>query len=593
MTTILLVEDDQDLQFNIKNFLELQGYDVLIANNGYEGIEMATVHLPDLIISDIMMPGLAGYEMLEILRRNMQTSLVPVIFLTAKSQDVDRRRGMLLGADDYITKPFKEEDVIEAVESRLKLRTTREIHRLRMIASDLVELQERDRRRIAHQLQDAIFDQLSGLKIGLNTLSIDQPIATQKAALESIQELLGQVSASIETTAFELYPVMIEQLGLVPSLFWQLDISRRQFNHNIVFEHQNLPRNLPESVNIAIYRIVQETLAQISEVPEPCDVGIQIWLEQETIHIQITMDREIFDLVHHHGQRNNNSIWRLRERAIAVGGDLTFIRQENDVRSMLYVQLPAQEESVNNTISKQFSDILSQNSERLTREANEQVANDAISIALVIENDLVSAGLSTIITQSNQQRVKGVAGSYDAGLNLILDLNPDIVITDLRIADNSTFEFIGTVKQNTNCKVIVISGITQEIYVVETLECGADGYILFDSSPDVIYTAINTVLNAQTYLSAAISVEKIQEIQSGESSILPLSKYHSLSEREKEVFELVAEGYSNADIAGKLVISRRTVESHRANVISKLGLRNKVDLLRYAVELGIIQLRES
>ena len=593
MTTILLVEDDQDLQFNIKNFLELQDYDVLIANNGYEGVEMATVHLPDLVISDIMMPGLNGYEMLEILRRNMQTSLIPVIFLTAKSQDVDRRRGMLLGSDDYITKPFKEEDVLEAVESRLKLRTTREIHRLRMIASDLVELQERDRRRIAHQLQDAIFDQLSGLKIGLNTLSIDQPIATKKAALESIQELLGQVSASIETTAFELYPVMIEQLGLVPSLFWQLDISRRQFNHNIVFEHQNLPRNLPENVNIAIYRIVQETLAQISEAPEPCDTGIQIWQEQEIIHIQITMDHKIFDLAQHNRQGSNNSIWRLRERAIAVGGDLTFIRQENEARSMLYVQLPAQEESVNNTISEQFSDILSQNSDRLTREANEQLANDAISIALVLENELVSAGLSTIITQSNQQRVKGVARSYDAGLNLILDLNPDVVITDLRISDNSTFEFIGTVKQNTNCSVIVISSITQEIYVVEALECGADGYILFDTSPDEIHTAINTVLNAQTYLSSAISLEKIREIQSGESSILPLSKYRSLSEREKEVFELVAEGYSNADIAEKLVISRRTVESHRASVISKLGLRNKVDLLRYAVELGIIQLRES
>jgi CRP/FNR family transcriptional regulator, polysaccharide utilization system transcription regulator len=120
MKTILLIEDNADLRENTAELLEESNYKIITAENGKIGIELAINHLPDLIICDIMMPELDGYEVLEILSKNPLTETIPFVFLTARSENSDLRKGMSLGADDYITKPFKEVELIEAIETRLR-----------------------------------------------------------------------------------------------------------------------------------------------------------------------------------------------------------------------------------------------------------------------------------------------------------------------------------------------------------------------------------------------------------------------------------------------------------------------------------------
>jgi CheY-like chemotaxis protein len=117
---ILVIEDNEDVRENIVEILELDGYDVLNAPHGKAGVEMALEHLPDIILCDIMMPELDGFGVLKILNRNAKTHHIPFIFLTAKAEKADFRKGMGLGADDYITKPFNDTDLLEAVEMRLK-----------------------------------------------------------------------------------------------------------------------------------------------------------------------------------------------------------------------------------------------------------------------------------------------------------------------------------------------------------------------------------------------------------------------------------------------------------------------------------------
>lgn len=118
--TILIIEDNLELRENTAEILELAGYEVGLAENGKVGAKKALQLKPNLIICDIMMPELDGYGVLNILSRNPDTSLIPFIFLTAKSELTDIRKGMNLGADDYITKPFDETDLLEAIETRLK-----------------------------------------------------------------------------------------------------------------------------------------------------------------------------------------------------------------------------------------------------------------------------------------------------------------------------------------------------------------------------------------------------------------------------------------------------------------------------------------
>jgi DNA-binding response OmpR family regulator len=120
MKKILLIEDNDDIRENTAEILELSNYKVFVAENGKIGVEKAMEHTPDLIICDIMMPGLDGYGVLHAVHKNEAIKNTPFIFLTAKTERSDFRKGMELGADDYITKPFEGIELLNAVESRLK-----------------------------------------------------------------------------------------------------------------------------------------------------------------------------------------------------------------------------------------------------------------------------------------------------------------------------------------------------------------------------------------------------------------------------------------------------------------------------------------
>ena len=117
---ILVIDDNNDIRENTAEILELAGYKTITAENGKKGVELALSEKPALIICDIMMPELDGYGVLHLLRKNDETQNIPFIFLTAKTERSDFRKGMEMGADDYVTKPFDDIELLNAVEVRLK-----------------------------------------------------------------------------------------------------------------------------------------------------------------------------------------------------------------------------------------------------------------------------------------------------------------------------------------------------------------------------------------------------------------------------------------------------------------------------------------
>lgn len=143
MKKILLIEDNPEIRENTSEILSLAGYDVATAENGKKGVELVQKAKPDLIICDIMMPELDGYGVLHILSKNEETSGIPFIFLTAKTEKTDIRKGMTLGADDYLTKPFDDTDLLNAIETRLRK------HQLRSKQYDNTQLG------LDHFIQDA------------------------------------------------------------------------------------------------------------------------------------------------------------------------------------------------------------------------------------------------------------------------------------------------------------------------------------------------------------------------------------------------------------------------------------------------------
>lgn len=119
MRKIVVIEDNNDIRDSIVEILELANYKVLLAKNGIEGVELAIAEVPDLILCDIMMPDLDGYGVLYLLAKNAKTSSIPFIFITAKSERADLRKGMEMGADDYLVKPFGRLELLNAIEIRL------------------------------------------------------------------------------------------------------------------------------------------------------------------------------------------------------------------------------------------------------------------------------------------------------------------------------------------------------------------------------------------------------------------------------------------------------------------------------------------
>jgi DNA-binding response OmpR family regulator len=179
MRTILIIEDEPGIRINLVELLENEGYKVLSAKNGLEGYRIAVSSEPDIILSDIRMPVLNGIELLKKLQKNIATAMIPFIFLSAKADMQDMREGMSNGADDYIVKPFQIEDVLDAINSRLKKRD-----------NYLLAIQEfRDilMKRVPHELRTPLVGILgmSGImKENLETLS--------KKELSEMVEIINQ-----------------------------------------------------------------------------------------------------------------------------------------------------------------------------------------------------------------------------------------------------------------------------------------------------------------------------------------------------------------------------------------------------------------
>ena len=141
MKKILVIEDEQVIRENILKLLKAEGYDVMGAENGAQGLSLAVSNLPDVIVCDVMMPQLDGYGVLAALRSHPVTATVPFVFLTGKADRSEMRQGMELGADDYLTKPFTKAELVGAVSSRLKKQAAlaQQQHNLRSQSNELLQ----------------------------------------------------------------------------------------------------------------------------------------------------------------------------------------------------------------------------------------------------------------------------------------------------------------------------------------------------------------------------------------------------------------------------------------------------------------------
>ncbi len=215
-----------------------------------------------------------------------------------------------------------------------------------------------------------------------------------------------------------------------------------------------------------------------------------------------------------------------------------------------------------------------------------------VTLILADDHDVVRLGLRRLLEVEADLNVVGEASDGLQVLPMVERLRPDILVLDLVMPGLNGLEVVRQVKKRVpKTHVIVLSMHANEAYVFEALRNGAVAYVLKGSNGSELVQAIRSVLAGQRYLSPPLSERAIQTyIEKAEG--VALDAYDRLTSREREVLQLAAEGHANAEIADRLFISRRTVETHRANVFQKLGLRTQTDLVRFALRRGIIRLDE-
>ncbi len=214
------------------------------------------------------------------------------------------------------------------------------------------------------------------------------------------------------------------------------------------------------------------------------------------------------------------------------------------------------------------------------------------TIILADDHPIVRRGLRSVLEAEKDFSLIGEAGDGIDAVRLVENLTPNILITDMMMPGLTGLEVIRQVRHRVpNVKIIILSMHAAESYVLEALRNGANGYVLKDSAADELVHAIREVLAGRRYLSSQLSERAIETyIQKSESSIT--DSYDSLTNREREVLKLAAEGCTNNEIAERLFISPRTAETHRANLMKKLSLSNHTELIRYAIRRGLLPLDE-
>ena len=219
-------------------------------------------------------------------------------------------------------------------------------------------------------------------------------------------------------------------------------------------------------------------------------------------------------------------------------------------------------------------------------------ARGLIRVLIVDDHAVLRQALRLLLESHSGIEVLGdVANGRDASA-IAEELQPDIVLMDVVMPGLNGLDATRQIRKRCpNTRVLILSGYEEEEQIIEALRAGASGYLVKESDIGELLLAIQAVSRGNTYFSSSLSEHDaghdfVLRARSGEAAV----GLERLTDREREVLQLIAEGHSNQAIADQLVISVKTVEAHKAHIMSKLGARNRTDLIRYAIRRGIISL---
>ncbi|MBI5585567.1 MAG: response regulator transcription factor [Deltaproteobacteria bacterium] len=212
-------------------------------------------------------------------------------------------------------------------------------------------------------------------------------------------------------------------------------------------------------------------------------------------------------------------------------------------------------------------------------------------VLLIDDHPLFRTGVKSLLEANPSFEVVGEAGTGREGLQSARELRPELVILDISLPDQNGMEIARELRGLfPDIRILIVSMHAKIDYIAESFRAGALGYVIKESAADRLVQGLEAVSRGEYYLDSALSrkvVEKIMKFSTREAGMTD-EKYATLTPREEQVLRLLAEGHTPKEIGEKLYISPKTVENHRANIMEKLNLHSTLELIRYAVRLGLV-----
>ena len=212
-----------------------------------------------------------------------------------------------------------------------------------------------------------------------------------------------------------------------------------------------------------------------------------------------------------------------------------------------------------------------------------------ITVLIVDDHTIVRDGISALLALAGDIEVVGEAANGNEAIEKVRELNPDVVLMDVSMPILGGLESTRRICKEFRTKVIILTQYDDKEYVFPAIEAGASGFISKVAASAELATGIRSVHHGDSYLSPSIAKLLLEDYRTGDKRGNS-DPYQRLTARERDVLKLIAEGYTTQQVADMLVVSPKTVEGHRTNLMAKLGLRNRVELVKYAVRKGIISI---
>ena len=353
---VLLVEDNLDMRLSLKRLL-VRLYSVTAVADGEEALRVLSelAEHPDLVLTDVMMPGMNGFELLRRLRADERTRTIPVIILSARGGEEARIAGLEADADDYVVKPFNRRELLARIRVHIEMARIRreaaaavaEADRVRGKAERhdllqrLIGAQERERLRIARDLHDQLGQDITGLALGLKDLEAALRPAGGLERLRRLRSLCDEMGKKIHRTAWELRPTALDDVGLLCAL--ETYVADWSAHYGVTADlHATGMRgkSVDSEIETAVFRVIQEALTNVAKHAEAHAVSVLLDANEERLQVIVEDDGRGFDLeAARHGGRLG--LAGMQERLSLVGGTLT-IDTAMGKGTSLYARIPLQ-----------------------------------------------------------------------------------------------------------------------------------------------------------------------------------------------------------------------------------------------------------